>query len=261
MRFTRIAIYTGLILISLTSGTATANDKFLRMNLDLMGGTKFMDVDCASSAPAAALYGCRTGRDGAPHRSVGDFGIVPAVELGFGYSEGAMRFEFLVEYRPRYKFKGRTNFLAANQRQTVSAKLSSISGMLAGFVDLTDGLGNFGSVTPFFGFGVGVAHNRIGKTTMNFPVTTTTVPSGSHTDLAWMATTGISTALNERVTLEFAWRYSNLGEVRTGRGIGSTAYPVGSNTCPEGCVRTYGLSPTRAKLAGHGIRMSLRYSF
>ena len=42
----------------------------------------------------------------------------------------------------------------------------------------------------FSGAGVGAAHTRIGKTTMTFPATTTTVPGESRTGLAWMATAG-----------------------------------------------------------------------
>ncbi len=252
MRFTRIAFYTGLILISLTFGTAVANDKFFRVSLDLMEGTIFKDTNCA----VKQLYGCGTGPDGAPYRSVGDFGIVPALEFGLGQTVGVAWYGLLFEYRPQYKFKGHTNFLAANRRQEVSAELSTISGMLAGFVELTDGVANFGSFTPFLGLGIGVAHNRIGKTTMNFPATYTTVPGGNHTDLAWMMKAGVSTELNERLTLEFAWRYADLGEVRTGRGMGSVTWRDGSQG-----PNPLDLAQTRANLAGHGIRMSLRYSF
>ena len=33
-----------------------------------------------------ALYGCGRGEDGTPHRSLGDFGTVNAVEMGLGYA-------------------------------------------------------------------------------------------------------------------------------------------------------------------------------
>lgn len=259
MRFTLIAFYTALILISLTFGTAVASDKFLRVSLDLMESTKFTDVDCLSGAPGPlALYGCGTGSDGAPTRSVGSFGAVPVVEFGYSLIKGAKRLELLVDYRPWFKFKGRPNFASvAVDKQTVSARLSSISVMLGIFSDITDGVPNFmGSVTPFFGFGIGIAHNRIRNTIMDFPATFTTVPGGSHTDLAWMVTAGISSALDERTSLEFAWRYTDLGEIRTGQSIGSVTWRDGRrNPLP------LNLAPTRARMAGHGIRMSLRYSF
>ena len=242
----------------LASGGAVAGDFYLRggIGLDRPGKTVFADVDYATTVPAA-LYGCGTGGDGAPYRSVGDFGKVPAIELGLGYTAGPARFELLVEYRPHFAFEGRANFLAPENRQQVSADLSSVSGMLAGFVDLVGfGLPKPGSFAPFVGAGVGVVHTRIGKTTMTFPATTTTVPGGSRTGLAWMATAGVAVALDERVSLDLAWRYSDLGEVRTPRGPGRVVWRDGSRE-----QLPLDLAPTKARLKGHGVRLSLRYAF
>ena len=95
---------------------------------------------------------------------------MPALELGLGYATGAARVEMLVEYRPDFAFEGRANFLARERRQSVAADLSSVSGMLAGLVDLAGlGLPRVGPLAPFIGAGIGVVHTRIGKTTMTFP--------------------------------------------------------------------------------------------
>ena len=244
--------------IWLASGAAVADDYYLRggIGLDRPGEAAFTDTDCSSTVPAA-LYGCGTGGDGAPYRSAGEFGTVPAVELGLGYAAGAIRIEALVEYRPQYTFKGRANFLALDRRQDVSAKLSSVSGMVAGFVDLAAlGLPKPGPFAPFLGAGIGAAHTRIGKTTMTFPATTTTVPGGSRTGLAWMATAGVAVALDERVVLDLAWRYSDLGEIRTPRGAGRVVWRDGSRE-----PLPLDLAPTKARLRGHGVRLSLRYAF
>ena len=83
-------------------------DWYLRagIGLDRPGKTIFADRDC-SSASSAALYGCGTGGDGAPYRSVGDFGTVIPLELGLGYAvPPAARLEVLAEYRPRFAFRG-----------------------------------------------------------------------------------------------------------------------------------------------------------
>ena len=163
----------------------------------------------------------------------------------------------LVEYRPDFAFEGRANFLAPERRQDVSAKLSSVSGMLAGFVDLAAlGLPKPGPFAPFLGAGIGAARTRIGKTTMTFPATTTIVPGGSRTELAWMATAGVAVALGERVTLDLAWRYSDLGEVRTPRGPGRVVWRDGSRE-----PLPLDLAPTKARLKGHGVRLSLRHAF
>ena len=212
----------------LVSSAAVAGDYYLRggIGLDRPGKANFTDVDCSTTAPAA-LYGCGTGGDGARLRSAGDFGTVPTVELGLGYAKGAARFELLVEYRTRFEFEGRANFLAPGQRESVSAKLSSVSGMLAVFADLAAlGAPKAGPFAPFVGAGIGIAHTRIGKTAMTFPATTTTVPGGDRTGLAWMATAGVAVELEERVTFDLAWRYTDLGEVRSnaaGSGPGGLA--------------------------------------
>ncbi len=242
----------------LAPGVAVAGDHYLRggVGLDWPGRTAFTDVDCSSTSPAA-LYGCGTGGDGARLRSVGDFGTVPAIELGLGYADGSARFEVLVEYRPDYSFEGRANFLAPGSREEVAAKLSSVTGMLAGFVDLDSmGLPKPGPFAPFVGAGVGVVHTRIGKTTMTFPATTTTVPGGSRTGLAWMVTAGVAMAVGERAILDLAWRYTDLGKVRTDRGPGKVVWRDRSRE-----PLPLDLAPTKARLKGHGIRLSLRYAF
>jgi len=243
--------------IWLVSGSAIAGDLYLRggLGLDWPDNAVFTDSDCFSTVPAA-LYGCGTGGDGAPYRSAGDFGTVPALEIGLGYATGAMRIEVQLEYRPRFEFEGRANFLAPDRRQSVSANLSSVTGMLAGFVDLAGlDLPKSGSLVPFAGAGIGVAHTRIGKTTMTFPATTTLVPGGSRTRLAWMATAGIAMALDERVSLDLAWRYTDLGGIRTPQGQGSVVWRDGSRQ-----PLLLDLAPTKAGLRGHGVRLSLRYA-
>ncbi len=233
-----------------------AGEPYLRagIGLDYSHDTAFTDVDCSSIAPAA-LYGCGTDGDGATYRSHGEFGTAISAEIGLGYAtEGVARFEAVVEYRPNVPFVGRANFLAPDRQQSVSAELSSLSGMLAGFLDLAAReRPGAGPLTPFIGAGIGVAHARIGETTMTFPSTTTTVPGGSRVNLTWMATAGFAVALNERLSLDVAWRYTDLGEIRTARGEGQVVW------------RDYrreplplDLAPTRANIEGHGLRLSLR---
>ena len=249
-----IAFATAMCLVS---GAAVASDYYLRggIGLDRPDNTAFTDTDCDGTVPAA-LYGCGTGGDGAPYRSTGEFGAVPAVEIGFGHAVGAMRLEVLVEYRPEFAFEGRANFLAPGRRQEVSASLSSVSGMVASFVDLAAlGLTQPSSLAPFVGGGIGLAHTRIGRTTMTFPVTTTSVPGGSSTGPAWMVTAGVAMALDEGVSLDLAWRYSYLGEIRTLRGPGRVVWRDGSRE-----PLPLDLAPTTAGLKGHGVRLSLRYA-
>ena len=148
--------------------------------------------------------------------------MVPVLELGLGYAAAqAVRLEVLAEYRPRFAFGGRANFLETGRWQSVAAELSSLSAMLAAYFDPAGmGVPRLGSLETFVGAGVGAVHNRIGETRMTFPKTTTIVRRASQTDVAWMLTVGFAVPLREGTTLDLAWRYTDLGVVRTGRGGG-----------------------------------------
>ncbi len=254
-----LAVAAIAVVASMAAEAAAASDYYMRagVGLDRPAKTMFTDRDCSSSSPAA-LYGCGTGSDGARLRSVGSFGTVPALELGLGYAAAsALRLEVLVEYRPRFAFEGRTNFLAPERRQSVSADLSSLSGILAAYVDLPGlGLPRLGPFGPFIGAGVGTVRTRIGESRMTFPRTTTIVPGASRAGLAWMLTAGVAAELSKRTTLDLAWRYTDLGEVHTGRSEGRVVWRDGSRE-----PLPLDLPATRAKLRSHGFRLSLRYAF
>ena len=100
------------------------------------------------------------------------------LELGLGYTvTPAARLEVLVEYRPRFAFKGRANFLSPESRQSVAADVSSFAGMVAAYIDLPGlGVPKIGPFGPFVGAGLGVVRTQIGQTRMTFPATTTIVP-------------------------------------------------------------------------------------
>ena len=60
----------------------------------------FRDKNCEIEAPVP-LYGCGPAPDGAPYRSVGNFGTATALEVGIGSTVApALRIEALVEHRP-----------------------------------------------------------------------------------------------------------------------------------------------------------------
>lgn len=219
--------------------------------------TRFADKDCASAAPAA-LYGCGTGNDGARTRSKGDFGRIGGLEVGFGRSvAGPLRLEAAVSYRPDFNFDGRANFSQTRARQPVAAEASSVSVLLAGYYDLRGGgWPQFGSMQPFIGAGLGFSRLDIGKTRMRFPRTQTIVPGATQTEFAWMVTFGAAIPLGKMTTLDVAWRYLDSGDVETGQDIGQVVWHDGSRPPLD-----LDLAKTRAKLASHGIELSLRRRF
>ena len=232
-------------------------DLYLRVGIgfDLPTETEFRDVNCEVEQP---LYGCATGGDGAPLRSVGDFSTATGFEVGIGGAVApAVRMEAIVEFRPRLAFSGRANYLAPERQQTVAVDASVLSGMVAAYADLPAlGLPRLGPFNPFVGAGIGVARISTGETRMMFPATTTLVPGGHRTGLAWMVTAGVATVLGESTTLEVAWRYSELGTAETATGGGRAVWRDGSR---EPLMLDQAAS--EAYLKSHGIRLSLRYSF
>ena len=243
----------------MASGNAPAANLYLRagFGIERAGETTFTDASCASTSPAA-LYGCGLGGDGAPLRSIGELAKGPAFEVGVGYTASpALRFELAGGYRPQRGFQGEANFLEPGRQQSVGTDVSTLSAMLAAYVEL-DALGvpRIGPFSPFIGAGIGVVRTRTATTTMSFPKTTTIVPGGGWTGTTWMLTAGASVAVDARTTLDIAWRHTDLGEARTGRGEGRVVWRDGRRE-----PLPLDLAPTHARLRTQGLQVSLRYAF
>ena len=131
---------------------------------------------------------------------MGDVGTVAGVELGLGYAvASAVRLEALLTYRPRFTFDGHANFLAPDREQSVSVDLSSLSGILAAYVDLPGlGVRPLGPLSPFVGGGLGASSVASGETRMTFPKTRTLVPGTRRTGLTWRLMAGLGMSLGDR---------------------------------------------------------------
>ena len=225
------------------------------LSLDLSRETLFIDRDCSSSGN---LYGCGKGPDGRPFNSSGKFGTTAGLEFGVGrVVSPSVRIEGTVAYRPRFTFEGHANFLERTRRQEVSADLSSLSALVAAYLDLPAfGLPRLGPFSPFVGGGIGLSRIDIDETRMEFPRTTTIVPGGHSVNFTWMLAAGVATTVGEGTTLELAWRYTDSGDVETGRGTGRVVWRDGSR---EPLVLN--LDETHADLKSHGLHVSMRYAF
>ena len=190
--------------------------------------------------------------------TVGGFGDTAAFEVGWGRNvTAAARLELSVDYRPRQTFRGTANFLAPGRMQSVAAEFSSRIGLVSAYLDLPSvEVGNTPSARPFIGAGFGVGRNVVRQMLQTFPKTTTVVPGGAWTGRVWMLTAGMAIALGDAASLDVAWRYTEAGFLETGRGEGRVIWRDGSR---EPLVLD--LAPTRARLQGHGIRVSLRYAY
>ena len=246
-------------LASPLSEDAATGDFYLRagVGLDWPGDARFRDESCLDRPPVKALYGCG-------QYSLGDFGAMAGFELGVGYLAAPfLRVEGAVQLRPNVTFEGRANFLSPDRRQDVSADVTTLSAMLAAYLDLPAlGWPRIGPFSPFVGAGAGLTRIDIDETRMDFPKTFTIVPGDERVNLAWMLTAGVASSLQENVTLDLAWRYTDSGTVETGRGRGRVEWRDGSQVNPLPKEPPFEvLGPTRASLTSHGLWASVRYAF
>ena len=228
--------------------------------LDRGEDTRFTDKDCDSQS-SAALYGCGMGIDGEALSSVGDFGAIPGLEVGMGYTlHPTLRLEAAIQYRPGFSFEGSSNFsqLGLTHRRDVSAELSALSGMLAVYVDIFELLllQSATPIGPFIGVGGGLSRIEIGETRMDFPRTSTIVPGGNHVNLSWMLAAGVAISLRGRMTVDIAWRYTDHGAIETSSG---EWWIVGQDEIRAS--QKSRLGGTRGHLRSHGLNVSLRYAF
>ena len=258
----------GALLLAVVIGAALPAPAFAQtyarggVLLDWGQDTRFKDADCASTTPAA-LYGCGTGNDGAPRSSHGNFGIIPGLEIGLGYAiVPALRLEAAVQYRPDFSFDGRANFGGGalddrSARQDVAADLSSLSGMLAAYLDISELLlFQYTPIGPFIGLGGGLSRIEIGETRMDFPKTYTIVPGGHHVSFAWMLTAGVAVSISPRLTLDVGWRYTDHGTIETASDEGRVVWRDESREPLK-----LDLAETKSHLRSHGLNVSLRYAF
>jgi len=214
----------------------------------------FRDGNCASKQPAA-LFGCGAGNDGRRLGATGGFNPALAVDGALGYRFNRwIRAEALVSWLPDLEFQGQSNFRgAAGSNQPVNGAVSSVAGFGVAYVDLP----RVGEVRPFLGAGLGVARNRIEALNFRFPgiapTAITTIPGGSTSDLAYLLTAGISLPLSGRLDLDLAYRFSDLGSVKTSGGQAQVVRPARTFSIPIGGTTSY--------LKTHGLVVSLRYAF
>jgi opacity protein-like surface antigen len=239
-----------------------ANGFYVRGSLgyDWSRSAALRDRSC-NPAPLLIYFGCQAGGDGRRIGAYGDFGGSPAVELGFGARlPPAFRAELAFSHRPSFDFSANSNFLAAGRRQAVSAEVLQGGGMTRAFLDLAPLFGiDLGRFEPFFGTGLGVSYNRIGRVTYTFPElaadpATTTTRGGSRWNFAWDLSLGTGIRIGRGSVAEIFYRYSDFGRIEARDG------PIevvrGANR-----FRVENVAGTRARLRSNGIYLGFRQEF
>jgi opacity protein-like surface antigen len=152
------------------------------------------------------------------------FDSSPFAGLGIGYQVNQwLRFDGTGEYRAGAHFHGSqvAKFGSIILPDDYHATKSEWLFLANAYVDLS----TWWSVTPFIGAGIGETRNTIssfvdsGATQANGITILSTTYGGeaSQWNFAWALYAGLGYKVNPALTLEFAYRYLNLGDARTGR--------------------------------------------
>ena len=228
---------------------------YLRLGagLDWSAPSSFRDQDCSSTSPPA-LFGCGAGQNGRSLQAAGSFSQTPVLDGALGYRFTPwLRAEALLSWRPQLAFNGQSNFLGAGSSQPVSGAVESLAAFAVAYVDLP----RIAGVRPFLGAGVGGARNQLDGVTYRFPSiaanATTTSAGGSSSGFAYLLTAGVAVPLSERLSLDLAYRFSDLGQVRSRSGSATIVRPRGT--------RSLTIAGTEAALQTQGLQVSLRYAF
>ena len=85
-------------------------------------------------------------------------------------------------------------------------------------VNLYKDLGKYGRVTPYVGAGVGVAMHKVDETffTGNYALLNRIEGDESYS-FAWSLMAGVGYQLTDRATLDFGYRYIDMGDAESGR--------------------------------------------
>jgi len=216
----------------------------------------FHDKDSLSTNPPA-LFGYVTGSDGRPIGAYGDFGKFPGFEIAAGgHILPWLRSDLSLCYRPDMDYRGHSNFYGVPGQQPVRAEARSLGLLGNVFLELAPLINMSSSrILPYVGGGLGITYNRLSRMTYEFPGLTkhkiSITPEGKKKDITFMLTAGVGIVLSDRVILDVAYRYSDLGHMRTDQGR------MYMNHVPGGIV----IGETLTRLRCHGITLGIRCSF
>jgi opacity protein-like surface antigen len=145
--------------------------------------------------------------------------------LGIGYQFNTwLRFDVTGEYRSASTFHGfEINSSGGN---TIPEQVTLIKSEWVALANIYADLGTWWYVTPFIGAGIGVANVRLGGFTdtafipgdppsvaMNY------AQEGSQWNFAWALYAGLAYKVTPNFAVEFAYRYLNMGDGKTGSPI------------------------------------------
>src|SRR6185436_13582536 len=148
-----------------------------------------------------------------------DFDSAPLFGIGLGYQFNSwLRTDITGEYRGKANFHGLDIIQSGGNTYTGEYRGSKSEWLV--LANIYADLGTWYSFTPFIGAGIGGSYNTIS----NFLDVCTTCAGGgvatgatsSKWNFAWALHAGVSYRVSNQLTLEFAYRYVDLGNAMAG---------------------------------------------
>lgn len=147
----------------------------------------------------------------------------PFFGLGVGYDTGHyLRFDVTGEYRGKSLFIAQDSFpggldgfdVFPGGTNEYTADIESWVGLANAYIDL----GTYMCITPYVGGGVGFASvSVLGLKDVNVPNNSVFYAADhTETNFAWAVYGGLAYDVNPSVTLDLAYRYTDLGDARSG---------------------------------------------
>jgi opacity protein-like surface antigen len=227
-----------MLVVALSAQQASAQ-LYVRGDLGGAFSTNTDVTDVNSSASNALL--------GPGVRISGDSGnsVIFGAGVG-GRITPLFRADATLSYMPSFQFRGTDNLGLAS---TETADIDSFVGLVNGYVDFNGLAPNmFGGFQPYVDAGIGFAVNHVGTTHASLFGATATLSDETHTSFAWGAGAGVAYAIQPNILLDLAYKYLDLGEVRTG-----TTLNVAGVTAQVGAAK--------AGLQAHTVTLGVRVSF
>jgi len=248
-----------LIVVSPSAVWAESEDQTRGPYLRLGAGVQWpessdlKDQSCSSSNPPA-LFGCGPGDDGRSLGAYGGFDQSPVVDAAVGYRWASwLRTEALLNWSPQLSLSSNSNFLSRGSNQPVSASGNALAGFGVVYVDGPE----LATVRPYIGAGLGAASTSIGQVTYRIPAISsdavTVTSGGSSTSFAYLLTAGVSIPVSESLNLDLAYRWTDLGTVKTNAGSAKIVRPAGRSNLK--------IAGTQIDLQSQSVLASLRFRF
>lgn len=172
-----------------------------------------------------------------------DFGnaLVLDAAMGARMSPNA-RIEAMLGYRS-YAFRALDGGIPSTEFR---ANVTSVSAMLNGYYDFP-GQG----WTPYLGVGIGTSQNKIDTLSFDDGLSFFgSVPGGSRSDFAWSFMAGAGIPLSYSTTLDFGYRYMDLGKVEI---------PSGAPVTIGGVVTPPAYGGATGNLRAHEFTVGVRF--